>query len=198
MFARFASAHSRWATTAILLIGATLGVTVGSSVLAGLAGPDAVTAATTQSRSESCNAFGFVPVDSTTGSDYFNAKRIRAGTAGSGFFICNLALPARAVVTKVQFSIWDGSGSSEVKYCGLYRSGLDSTSFDTIQELAAVPATGIAQAPGFARLTDTTIQNSTIDNTNHSYWLQCNLGQYGQSLGIFGASVTYTITATNG
>jgi hypothetical protein len=103
------------------------------------------------------------------------------------------------VVTKVQFSVWDGSGSSQMKDCGLYRAGLGgATAAESVLELAAVPPTGIAQAPGFARLTDTTIQNATIDNSRFSYWLQCNIEQAGQSLGLYGANVIYTISHTNG
>jgi hypothetical protein len=151
-----------------------------------------------QTRSVSCHAFGFTPLDTATGSDFFSAKRYRTGTEGSGFFVCNPGLPNRAVVTKVQFSIWDGSGSSEVKYCGLYRSGLAAASSEDILELAALGPTGIAEAPGFARLTDTSIKNATVNTNNYAYWLQCNLGQFGQSLGLYGADVYYTITAANG
>jgi hypothetical protein len=158
----------------------------------------ASSATAAQTRSVSCHAFDFSPVDTATGSDYALTKRYRTGTEGSGFFVCDPGLPHRAVVTKVQFSIWDGSGSSQVQYCGLYRSGLAESSSETVQELAAVPATGIAQAPGFARLTDTSIQNATVNNNSFAYWLQCNLGQAGQSLGLYGADVFYTITATNG
>ena len=104
----------------------------------------------------------------------------------------------RCWVTKVQVSVWDGSGSSEVKFCGLYRSGLTESSSETVQELAAFSPTGIAQAPGFARLTDTSIQNATVNTNSFAYWLQCNLGQAGQSLGLYGADVVYTITAANG
>jgi len=155
-------------------------------------------AATSQIRSASCHAFEFLPVDSATGSDYFNSKRIRSGTGGSGFFTCNPGLPTRAVVKKVQFSIWDGSGSSQMKFCGLYRSGLVGATSESIQELAAMPGTGIAQAPGFARLTDTTIKNAVVDNSKWAYWLQCNIEQAGQSLGLYGADVIYTISAVNG
>jgi hypothetical protein len=181
-----------------LLIGVVVGATLGSPVLARLTGLGDAEAATLQTRSTSCNAFAFQPLDSATQGDYFNAKRIRAGTGGSGFFTCDPGLPAKAVVTKVQISIWDGSGSSEVKYCGLYRSGLDASTSDTVQEMASMPATGIAEAPGFARLTDTTIQNATVDPTTYVYWIQCNLGQAGQSLGLFGADVIYKISTANG
>jgi hypothetical protein len=170
-----------------------------SAVVSGPGAASAASSVTTQTRSVSCNPFQFLPVDSATQSDYFNSKRIRSGTSGSGFFSCNPGLPTNAVVRKVQFSIWDGSGSSEIKYCGLYRAGLsDATAAESVQPLAAVPPTGIAEAPGFARLTDTSIQRATIDNSKFSYWLQCNIPQAGQSLGLYGANVTYTISNTNG
>jgi hypothetical protein len=180
-----------------LLVGAVLAATLGAPFLH-LIGVGQVEAATQQTRSASCSAFDFVPLDSATQADFFNAKRIRAGTGGSGFFVCDPGLPSKAVVTKVQISIWDGSGSSEVKFCGLYRSGLESSTQDIVQEMAAMGPTGISEAGGFARLTDTSIQNATIDNTRFSYWIQCNLTQAGQSLGLFGADVIYTISATNG
>jgi hypothetical protein len=198
MFVRLRSAASRLPIVTVLLIGAVFGATLGSPALARLIGLGHADASTMQTRSVSCNAYAFQPVDSATGADYFNAKRIRAGTGGSGFFSCDLPLPARAVVTKVQISIWDGSGSSEVKYCGLYRSGLDASTFDTVQEMAAMPATGIAQAPGFARLEDATIGFATVDPTKYVYWVQCNLGQAGQSLGLFGADVLFKISTANG
>jgi hypothetical protein len=168
---------------------------VATSPFAATAAPSAAAA---QTRSVSCHAFDFAPLDTATGSDYASTKRYRTGTDGSGFFVCNPGLPHRAVVTKVQFSIWDGSGSSQVAFCGLYRSGLAESGAETIEELAALPPTGIAEAPGFARLTDTSIQNATVDTKNFAYWLQCNLGQAGQSLGLYGADVFYRITAANG
>jgi hypothetical protein len=158
----------------------------------------AASSAAAQTRSVSCHAFDFTPLDTATGSDFASTKRYRTGSDGSGFFVCDPGLPHRAVVTKVQFSVWDGSGSSEVRFCGLYRSGLAASSSETVQELAASPATGIAQAPGFARLTDTSIRNATVNTNSFAYWLQCNLPQAGQSLGLYGADVVYTITAANG
>lgn len=182
----------------VLLAGLGALVLVGAAITGPIAASTSPSASSSQTRSVSCHAYEFQPVDSATGSDYHDAKRIRAGTNGSGFFVCDPRLPDRAVVTKVQFSIWDGSGSSEVQYCGLYRSGLTSTSADTVQEMAAMPATGLAQAPGFARLTDTTIQHATVNTASYVYELQCNLPLAGQSLGLFGADVIYTISSANG
>ena len=199
MFASFRGARA-WRVVLLVATVSAISVLATSAVLSAPRAASASSpAATSQTRSVSCHAFEFLPVDSATQGDYFNSKRIRAGTSGSGFFVCDPKLPTRAVVTKVQFSIWDGSGSSEIKYCGLYRSGLGgATVAETIIELAAVPPTGLSQAPGFARLTDTSIQNPTIDNSKYAYWLQCNIPQAGQSLGLYGADVVYTITAANG
>lgn len=185
---------------AVLLSSVSIASAIAAVVATSLfAATPASSAPVPQTRAVSCHAFDFTPLDTATGSDYASTKRYRTGTGGSGFFVCNPGLPNRAVVTKVQFSIWDGSGSSQVAYCGLYRSGLAAaSSSETIDELAASPPTGIAQAPGFARLTDTSIQNAAVATGSYAYWLQCNLGQAGQSLGLYGADVVYTITAANG
>lgn len=190
-------AGTRRAGLLLLIVSAT-SVLTGAAVAGSPVRRAAPLAGTSQIRSVSCHAFDFRPVDGSTGYDYAGEKRIRVGTSGSGFFTCSPGLPDRAVVTKVQFSIWDGSGSSQVRFCGLYRSGLTSLTADSYQELAALPGTGLAQAPGFARLTDTSIKNAAVDTTRFAYWLQCNLEQAGQSLGLFGADVVYTISATNG
>jgi hypothetical protein len=159
----------------------------------------ASSAATSQTRSVSCNAYQFVPADSNTGYDYIKTLRTRIGGAGSGFFVCNPTLPTRAVVKKVEFSILDNAVVGEVVFCGMYRAGLsNATAAQSVQELAAFPSTGRAQAPGFVRLTDTSIKNATIDNSNFSYWLQCNLSLAADGLGIYGADVIYTISNTNG
>lgn len=186
-----------WRAALLLIVPATLALAAGAAATGPLA-DDGAAAATSQTRSASCHAFDFRPIDSATDYGYANTKRIRVGTAGSGFFTCNPGLPQRAVVTEVQFSIWDGSGSSEVKFCGLYRSGLSSASSEVVQALAQLPATGIAQAPGFARLTATSITHATVNTSSFAYWLQCNLEQAGQSLGLYGADVIYTISTANG
>jgi hypothetical protein len=198
MFSMIRRPRAWRATLLLLMVSGASALAAGGAVAVPSAGGVAAPSATSQTRASSCHAFEFLPVDSATDSDYANAKRIRAGAGGSGFFICDPRLPDRAVVTKVQFSIWDGSGSSEVKFCGLYRSGLGASTFDTIEELASMPGTGIAQAPGFARLTDTTILNATVNDRSFAYELQCNLPQAGQSLGLFGADVFFTISAVNG
>ena len=150
-------------------------------------------------RSASCSAFGFVPADSATGYDYAGGKRIPRLNGGKGFFVCPQGLPTRAVVTKVQFSIWDGNGLYELKYCGLYRSGLDTAANAETVRLASMGPTGISQARASPSDPGASIQNATVDATNHVYGFECDLsGDGGESLGIYGTTVTYTISAANG
>jgi hypothetical protein len=198
MFRTMSNPRAVTAAATLLCVAVALAITASAAFGGPRGAKTAIRPAASQTRSTSCGPFDFQPVESDTQADYANAKRIRKGTSGTGFFSCNPSLPTRAVVTKVQFSVWDGSGSSQLKYCGLYRSGLTGPTSDNVQELAAVPGTGIDQAPGFARLSDTSIRNATIDTGKYVYWLQCNLEQSGQSLGLFGADVLYTITGANG
>jgi hypothetical protein len=112
--------------------------------------------------------------------------------------LCDPGLPNRAVVTTVQFTLRD-SASGDIKFCGLLRSGLAPQSATSYQVLASVPATPLGDPdPGTVRKTDTSIDFATIDNARFGYWLQCRLGGDGGDLGIYGASVTYQISAANG
>lgn len=176
MFATIRRARA-WRVAFLVATAAAVSALATSALVSGPGAASAASsAATSQTRSVSCNAYQFVAVDSNTGYDYIKTLRIRAGEVGSGFFICNPTLPTRAVVTKVQFSVLDNVSIGAVSLCGMYRSGLGTANAaQSYQELASFPSTGMAQTPGFVRLTDTSIKNATIDNSNFSYWLQCNL-----------------------
>ncbi len=73
----------------------------------------------------------------------------------------------------------------------------------TYWNMADVPATGTVNAPGYVRQSDLSINVPTIDNSKYSYFLQCKFVLDPQAgaldrLGLVGADVVYTITATNG
>ena len=120
-----------------------------------------------------------------------------------GYFLCDPALPNKAVVTKVQFTLIDQSAFAEVRFCALFRSPLATgLSDDEPQLMAQVPATGTDFNSGLVRKGTTAISNAAIDNSRWAYWLQCQIsfpdGSVSDRAGIAGVSVTYTISSANG
>jgi hypothetical protein len=154
----------------------------------------------TYTRATSCYSLNFHPIDNTTVYDYQGNQLIRTGAGGSGFFLCDPHLPQGAVVTKVQFTLYDNADDGNVQYCGLNRAGLTIATMTSYQTLADVAPTGLTQRPGEVRRSTSTIHFATVDNTKYSYWLQCHLDVRTSSFnhGIFGADVVYQISATNG
>ncbi len=116
---------------------------------------------------------------------------------GDGYFLCDPQLPHNAVVTKVSFTLEDSDPVSDVRYCALYRNSLNPATATLQDLLAQVPATFGADMNA-VRLTDTTIQFAKVDNANFAYHLQCQITHDTRWTGIYGAVVTYRITAANG
>jgi hypothetical protein len=158
-------------------------------------------AVTTYTRTNSCGALGgFQPINSATGyAHYLNGTRLYWTGGGTGFFLCNPGLPNKAVVTRVRFTIYDYSAGGEVRNCALVRSGLTPPTAESLQVLASVPATGVSPySDQPLRPSDTSISYAAIDNANFAYFLQCELSASSSAVGLYGADVTYKITAANG
>jgi hypothetical protein len=120
-------------------------------------------------------------------------------SSNGGTFVCDPGLPARAVVTMVQFTLLDDVKTAEIRDCALLRSGLTVATASTAQQLASVPGTGVAAAPGIVRKSDSSIDFATVDNARYAYWLKCEItSDNNQQTGIFGADVIYTVSAVNG
>jgi hypothetical protein len=155
---------------------------------------------TTYTRTASCAGLDFYPTDSATDYANYATLRVRTSNAGTGVFRCDPGLPNRAVVTKVLFTLEDGSVSGNVGPCSLVRSGLTIAGAKVAVQMASVPETGQYVYPGTVRPADTTIVSPTIDNSLYGYWLECSTWGYGGGplFGFYGATVTYTITSTDG
>lgn len=82
----------------------------------------------------------------------------------------------------------------------MVRHGLSTGNAGEFGVLGILPATTAAQSSYTpVRLTTTSITNATVDNANYAYLLQCELANPGVGIvGIYGADVTYTISAANG
>lgn len=160
-----------------------------------------VEAATMQTRTASCTGLDFHPIDGDTNYGYYHFERVRTALGGGGYFYCHLELPTKGVVTKVQFTLEDTSGSGAVDYCGLFRNDLDPSHVMDYQPVAQVPSTGDGAFPGTVRLSTQVITFGTIDNSRYAYWAQCRINSephFDYELGIYGATVTYKISSANG
>jgi hypothetical protein len=173
----------------LLLVGAVFGALTGAPAMAG----DATTGAAIQVRVASCAGLGFHPLNSSTTSKSSGPLRM-----GNGFQICNPQLPHRAVVKKVTFTVYDNSAYGQVANCALVRHRLTGFETPAFEVLGSVQPTGMTQAFGEERLADDTIDYATIDNQRNGYFLQCQIEEYLQTQGIYGATVSYTISSTDG
>jgi hypothetical protein len=178
---------------------------LGALVAVGLSTPSSSEAVTTTyTRSASCAGLDFYPTDSRTEYDNDGALRVwrsdNANQQGTGVFRCDPGLPTGAVVKKVQFTalLDNGSGMGD---CALRRAGLMPATAATVQDLGRVTFGG---GPGTVfRLTDSSIDNPTIDSANWGYWLECSFNlvwpwDLTAASGLYGANVIYTITAAKG
>lgn len=167
------------------------GIAIGA-LLAPSFGGGGAQAVTTYTRALSCPGLAFQPL--TSSQDSINYVSLREG---GGYFVCGVDVPNKAVVTRVRFTLFD-SGAADVRNCALVRVPLTTDLADNFEVMVAVPTTSTI---GKERLSDTTISAATIDNMNFSYFLQCQITVSNNILtaqGIYGADITFKITAANG
>jgi len=178
------------------------GLLAASALTGNVAAAPAVVSSTL-TRSVSCMGLNFHAIDGATVTTWVGTRLAPGGRGGDGYVLCDPGLPNKAVVRKVEFTLYDNDTAAEVRYCALDRIGLTtSTANDPTQVLAQVVSTGLAETPGYVHLSTSAISHPTIDNVHDSYSLQCQLhlqaGHWNRESGIIGASVTYSISSTNG
>ncbi len=169
--------------------------------------PATSAAGSVQTRYASCAGLDFYPTDSQTQYDNFATLRVRrysdVNKLGTGIFRCDPGLPNGAVVKQVQVTglLWLGTGMGD---CALVRSSLAQATPTTYQDLGRVTFPTAPAPTGAYRMTTSSIQNATIDNSSWGYWLECSLtsafgfGATTRLSGLYGADVVYTITAAKG
>jgi hypothetical protein len=167
------------------------GMAIGA-LLAPAFGGSAAQGVTTYTRAVSCHGLSWFPT--TNAVPYSSVGTLRVSSS-YGYFICGVDLPHEAVVTRVRFTLFDVHDGN-VRNCALVRAGLTTGTADIAQIMAAVDTTTNI---GLQRLPDTTISFATIDNMNYGYYLQCEIIALSLTRqGIYGADITYKITAANG
>ena len=106
--------------------------------------------------------------------------------SGTGAMVAPVHLPQGAVVTAFRVFFYDNSASDlSVSLSRLYMTA-------GYANLADVYSSGV---PGYANITDTTIDYATIDNTLYPYHIYAYCSSWdGTNLRIMGALITYTIS----
>jgi hypothetical protein len=174
------------------------GMLAGSLLATSSSGLSAAPRAVAQTRSVSCSTTAFRPTDSDTTYTVGSAHVLyRTSSSPSGEFRCDPGLPNEALVTSVTFTVVDWSDSAEVGPCQLFRFNLSPSAAADFMVMASVAGTGMGAEPGKVRLTDTSITGARINNTKHAYALSCSVPQ-DVNAGLFGASITFTISPANG
>jgi hypothetical protein len=133
----------------------------------------------------------------------------------TSYYFCNAVLPNGAIVSKVQFTALDNTNAEELRYCALVRSGMGATAGNTYAVVAQAASTGYAAKPGRVRLNAPVhASNATVDNAKFAYFLQCQFNynppptvaaptvqpaaQQINLVGLWGATITYRVSAANG
>jgi hypothetical protein len=194
------SAFGRALRPAVMVV---LGAVIGAGATPAIAALHGPGATVTQTRSFSCPGRNFHPVDSginyaMTGNEIVQSV---GDSNGAWPFVCQVDLPNNALVTKVQFTVLANSlTGATLDDCGLFRSGLATTTAQTTQPIGVLATIG--SNAGLVRRTTTTISHATVDTMNYAYWLQCVMGvtsSYAHdNVGIFGADIVYRISSANG
>jgi len=151
----------------------------------------AVSEATTtyKIRSASCAGVDFAPGSSST---QYGVSNFVERTGGPGQFFCNPSLPNGAIVTKVQFTLFDSSAAANNLICYLRRTDLTSPQF--VINVAEVDSPGGNM--GLEHLSTAVISDPTINNASFAYFLQCSMAT-SVGLGIYGADIIYKISLAN-
>ena len=142
----------------------------------------------------SCAGTTWQEAESTATYDLIGSDRFNTSTTGNELFRCNLNVPHGATLTDVAFSVRDTDNTGNDVTCQLWRTNM-AASVGTELNMASVATTG---APGSVRISDTTINQATIDNANYAYFMQCRTESGSSTNAFFGANVTYTVTGAQG
>lgn len=118
----------------------------------------------------------------TSGSKRFST------TSPVSVFYCNATLPHGATVTSVRFSLYDAV-SPDFVACSLLRTNLVTHGEIDMAAVATDPPVGDTIQ------TDKTIAKPTIDNKRFTYAFKCALFGSDASIGFYGASAGYELSA---
>lgn len=147
--------------------------------------------ATTRTFSLPAHAFHAAVTTTTTATD---SNLIRGTTAGQAVAIdAPVHLPDGAVITQFDAYVIDNDASSLVSM-SLFRIPLAGSGFQTI---GASSTTAAGASPSLQTLTDSALQNATVDNDQFGYYIRAvwTVPVATTTMSLRGAKVTYTVTS---
>jgi hypothetical protein len=149
--------------------------------------------AQTQTGFVSCPAVAWQEASNTMLYDETANLRFIGAPAASGRFHCPIALPHGANLTTARYGIRDAN-PTEALSCTVTRRPLLGDAGGI--EMATANSDFISM-PGDVQLTGT-FSGATVDNGTFSYSVTCFIIGNGTDIGIYGASIEYTITGAKG
>jgi hypothetical protein len=114
-----------------------------------------------------------------------------------GVFRCNVALPDGAVITKATAAVHDSDTVGTIT-CAMARNRVDVPTFNP--DAVAQLGTAIAGSNNTV-LSTSTISNGLVNNAKYVYRLSCAMNggvDSADSLGVYGGTVRYTVSAAKG
>jgi hypothetical protein len=170
-----------------------------ASLLDGVDSAAFVQGATLLSRQFSCPGSGFSTIFAEFGHNT-DTEGLRYLIGGAGVLRCPVHLPNNAVVTGVTFTVLDADNSpttDNVEACRLLRT--DLTIPTGAEENVSTPVS-TSGTPGEVALAAPSLvaAATAIANGSWAYSFECKLNSGTVDNGIYGAVVTYTVSAANG
>ncbi|NND01751.1 MAG: hypothetical protein HKN91_03105 [Acidimicrobiia bacterium] len=139
-----------------------------------------------------CAGSSFVPISSTTEHEVSGSMLYR--TSGATRFRCSVNAPDGVTITNVAFSVRDDDATNGVTNCEMWRTDMTSSIGSESNMAAAASTSG---TPGEVVLSDNTIVSPVVNNSTHTYFVQCALNGTNALVGLYGAVIDYTSTAAD-
>lgn len=114
----------------------------------------------------------------------------RSGGTAFGYATVEVNLPDGATVTELRGWVYDNLNTNPVRVT-LYRQQLGTATIANMAEIESASATATTVVQN---LSDNTVLNQVVDNTNYSYFLMFTGRQNSTDSRLYGARITYTVT----
>lgn len=131
----------------------------------------------------SCGGTSHVPMDDSTPWTWHDSL-----LAGDGLFRCNLNIPNGATITWVTWTVAD-TDDTEAILCSVWRTNM--LDYIGSEMIVAEGSLTPSWAPGKISYSDEIMSSPPIDNSQYTYFNQCDIPGNTSGMGLYGVMVTY-------